>query len=168
MDKFMAKSKFGICKLCLQQKKLCRSHILPEFLYKSLYDENHKYHVISNIPEKKNFKRQIGLWEFLLCKECEAILQKYEDYVYRLLNVHQIQGEKYRNAFVINNCDYHKLKLFQLSLLWRIGISERKEFYKIKIPEKHNNILRHLLLSDNPGNYYDYGCRCVQFMQMEY
>lgn len=33
----------GSCKLCLEEKILLKkSHIIPEFMYKDLYDENHK------------------------------------------------------------------------------------------------------------------------------
>jgi len=150
--------KIAECKLCLQIKKLCRSHILPEFLFKPLYNKDHKFHEISNLPQKKNRMRQIGIWEYLLCKECEAILQKNEDYVFRLLHQYDGKRENYRNAFLIYDVDYKGLKLFQLSLLWRVVISNRREFKHVKIAPKHQEKLRNMLLSDDPGRYYEYGC----------
>jgi hypothetical protein len=41
--------KIGICKLCLQKKKLCRkSHIIPSFHYKLLYGKNKKLIYVSS------------------------------------------------------------------------------------------------------------------------
>ena len=77
----------SICKLCLQKKKLVRSHIIPEFLYKRLYNEKHQFFVISNDSKIHDRVLQKGLREYLLCQECDGeILSSYEHYTSRVLN----------------------------------------------------------------------------------
>jgi len=34
------------CKICCQQKELRDSHIIPEFFYKPMYDDKHRFNVI--------------------------------------------------------------------------------------------------------------------------
>ena len=39
----------GICRLCLEEQALIKkSHIIPEFMYQDLFDENHKFIMTSN------------------------------------------------------------------------------------------------------------------------
>lgn len=67
------------CALCLDEKELCDSHILPEFFYDPMYDEGHAYEVVSGGIDN-TFDRQKGLWEHLLCVECEGRIGDWEDY----------------------------------------------------------------------------------------
>jgi hypothetical protein len=63
------------CALCLDTNvKLAQSHIVPEFLYKALYDSKHRFQVISTNPSVRNSLEQKGLREPLLCKACEATI----------------------------------------------------------------------------------------------
>lgn len=39
------------CKLCLKEKELMFSHIIPEFFYEPMYDEKHRFMQISTIQE---------------------------------------------------------------------------------------------------------------------
>lgn len=39
------------CKLCKKEKELRKSHIIPEFFYKLLYDPFHRFNLISSKPE---------------------------------------------------------------------------------------------------------------------
>ncbi len=61
------------CRLCGKTRKLRRSHILPEFLYRPLYDGKHRYFVVSAATDS-NFSLQSGLTERLLCGDCEQQL----------------------------------------------------------------------------------------------
>jgi hypothetical protein len=68
-----------ICKLCQLERKLRRSHILSEFMYQNLYDENPRRFHSLNIDlndMSKSFNRieQKGIREFLLCEQCEGLI----------------------------------------------------------------------------------------------
>ena len=143
------------CKLCHLDKKLCQSHIVPESAYGSLYDDKHRFYEVSNI-QKKLPKLQKGLREPLLCKCCEKHLNKYESYFAdtwfknKLLPTH-LPTE----ILKISGLDYHRLKLFYMSILWRAGIASRKEFANVNL-SNHEERLRKLILDDNPGDPNQY------------
>lgn len=147
-----------ICALCLQQKELRKSHIIPEFLYASLYDDKHRLHVLSVIPEQKNSHEQKGLREHLLCDDCEQKLSQWERYASLVLKggvelTYHHQG----NIVFVSGLDYQKFRLFQLSILWRAGVSRLQFFEKVQLGP-HAETLRQLLLANDPGPLNKYGC----------
>ncbi|VAW81253.1 hypothetical protein MNBD_GAMMA12-1540, partial [hydrothermal vent metagenome] len=108
------------CHLCLHDKPLKKSHIIPEFVYKSLYDEKHRYHILSTFKATKTAQQQKGLREPLLCELCEEKLSKYERYV-SLIFTGAIPTTENTNGdlITINGLKYKEFKLFALSILWR-------------------------------------------------
>ncbi|HSH72466.1 MAG TPA: hypothetical protein VK974_05345 [Methylophilaceae bacterium] len=146
------------CALCLETKELKRSHIIPEFLYKSLYDEKHRLHVLSIIPEQENSIEQKGLREPLLCKDCEEKFSKWERYASLILKGGiELTYRREGNIVFIGGLDFVQFRLFQLSILWRAGVSNLQFFENVQLG-KHSEIIRKLLLSSNPGSYDKYGC----------
>ena len=106
------------CALCNRELPLRNSHIVPEFLYKTLYDSKHRFHQISTTPEKRNEFLQKGLREPLLCDSCEQRLSDFERYASMVLNGGVGIGIQQRGKDVLlSGLDYKKLKLFQLSIL---------------------------------------------------
>ncbi len=149
------------CKLCKKNKKLMDSHIIPEFIYKPLYDNTHRFHVISTYKEKDRPKEQKGIREKLLCADCENHISKYEHYAKKVLfggveiAVHN-EGE----GIVVSEIDYKLFKLFQLSILWRASISNHKMFKNIELGP-HESIIREMILSNKPGSEIKYCCVMV-------
>lgn len=146
------------CALCHQEGDLRRSHIIPEFMYESLYDEKHRFHVLSVIPEKASWQEQKGIRERLLCDKCEQRFSEWERYASLVLKggiplTHQREG----NVIRVSGLDYTRFKLFQLSVLWRAGVSTLHFFQKVELGE-HAEILRQLLLAGDPGSVDRYGC----------
>lgn len=70
-----------ICRLCHKEAILENSHVIPEFMYSSLYDEKHRFQVLSTEREEKNSFEQKGIREALLCSDCENQLSQSERYV---------------------------------------------------------------------------------------
>jgi hypothetical protein len=70
----------GVCKLCLERRPLLNSHIIPEFQYRPLYDDLHRFTTISSDPERTTKFAQKGIRERLLCGECEQRLSVWEGY----------------------------------------------------------------------------------------
>ncbi len=152
------------CKLCGSDKKLSKSHIIPEFMYKSMYDQNNKFRCVSTIPGKKTTIKQKGEWERLLCQECELHISKYERYASLLLNGGiEIGAVDHKDFIEFNNIDYAIFKLFQLSILWRASISKRPVFKEVALG-KHEELIRLMLLNNNPGKSNKYGCIMVATM----
>ena len=146
------------CALCLQEAELRRSHVLPEFLYETLYDEKHRLQVLSIIPEQGNWHEQKGLRERLLCDACEQKLSVWERYASLALKGRLPLTFRQEGSVVhIGGLDYTRFKLFQLSVLWRAGVSTLQFFEKVQLG-KHAEILRRLLLAGDPGSSERYGC----------
>jgi len=77
----------GTCALCLQTRALVNSHIIPEFFYRPLYDpKTHRYFQLSTEPGTRTVRRPKGLYEKLLCSECDGErLGALESYVRPIL-----------------------------------------------------------------------------------
>ena len=150
------------CRLCLKSVPLVNSHVVSEFLYGPLYDEKHRFHVISTNSEINDRLRQQGLYEKLLCRDCDGrILSGHENYARGVL----FGGQPMLTAVDGNNLrqkglKYAPLKLFYLSLLWRMSIS-RNEFYKNVSLGPHEENIRRMLLASDPGPTDKYGLLCV-------
>lgn len=146
------------CALCFNDVPLRRSHIIPEFLYKTLYDDKHRFQVLSIIPDQESWREQKGLREQLLCDECEQRLSVWERYASLVLKGGiPLACRQEGNVVYISGIDYCQFKLFQLSVLWRAGVSSLPFFENVRLG-KHAEMLRLLLLSGNPGSPERYGC----------
>lgn len=148
----------GECALCKTVRPLMNSHIIPEFLYRLLYDQKGRASLLSTIPEQRNRIVQSGIKERLLCGECEIRISKWERYA-SLVLMGGIELEMVRcgNGFYISGIDYLKFRLFQLSIIWRAGVS-RDKFFKYVRLGPHAEILRNALISEDVGSPKRYGC----------
>lgn len=128
----MSKEAIGQCKLCLTEKKLCSSHIIPEFMYVNVYDNDPKkfYQITGSGEEVSKREHQKGLREYLLCEECESKLSKNEKYadenIYgknknceAVVVENQASPDGTMKASKIEGLNYTKFKLFLDSILWR-------------------------------------------------
>lgn len=146
------------CALCCEPHQLKNSHIIPEFLYQSLYDEIHRFHVLSVVPDQDNSLMQKGIREPLLCQSCEQKFSVWERYASLALRggvelTHRREG----NIICISGLDYAKFRLFQLSILWRASVSSLQFFENVQLG-RHEEKLRQLLLAGDPGAATRYGC----------
>lgn len=150
-----------ICKLCLEEKELINSHIIPEFLYnyKTLYDHKNRITEYNEDREKQAKFIQKGFRDSnILCADCDGkiIGDKYEKYskenfydkLYCLIN----KNEKEYKMII----DYSKIKIFFLSMIWRMSISKLEQFSEVDLGYLHNKKIRDMIFSDNPGNKNDY------------
>lgn len=149
----------GTCALCRLPAQLRRSHILPKFTQRRL-KQNGARILRKNSATAPVVPVQDFACESLLCAECETRISRWEDCAARVFNQSRKldlpplpQGQGY----VIKDLDYHRLKLYLLSLLWRMGVSSLPEFRHVCLGS-HEERIRRMLLSNDPGNANDYGC----------
>lgn len=150
----------GKCYLCQQPATICNSHIVPEFFFEkmNLYDEKHRLYVLSTKSGKHRPTEQKGIRERLFCKKCEGKLSIWEDHARRVLYGGECIKITTNNPKGIEGTvDYTKFKLFQLSILWRVGISNHAGFSTVKLGA-HEDVLRKMLLDEIPGSTETYGC----------
>ena len=146
------------CALCQLPRQLLQSHIVPEFLYEQVYDTLHGYRVICTAPGARFARRRKGIYERLLCAECEGRLGRLEGYAARVFGGGlELELTDRHDSLVVGNLDYKTFKLFQMSVLWRCGVSRRREFRATDLGP-HAERLRQMLLEERPGEPHDYGC----------
>lgn len=150
------------CALCRLEKVLCDSHIYPKFTYKRMKEDEGRFWSFSTSRQGHDGQHvQDGFKEKLLCKDCEAIFQKSEDYFARVVNQKKLfdlelpsGGSKWVR---VPGFDYTKTKLFLLSILWRTHVSKHPHF-QTQLGDRHEQRLREMLLAGDPGIPEEYGC----------
>jgi hypothetical protein len=144
-----------VCKLCKEETELRYSHILPEFFYSGIYDELHRTLEITHNDERTIQK---GIREFLLCQNCETKLSRYETYAARLIrDIPEFRRDGGGRFVYSEGVDYLQFKLFQLSMIWRAGISKNPGFAQVNLGP-HEEKVRRMLEEGNPGTFSQYGC----------
>ncbi len=156
-----------ICQLCLKEKELCKkSHIIPDFMYKEIYDDKHTIYKVDFEKYGKSSKVQSGEYESnILCSDCDNnIIGKLETYgswvLYGPKNNLPKRNEKNQHSVTFSVCrgvDYTKFKLFLLSILWRASISSNQFFEYISLGP-HEETIRQMILNNDAKKDDDYPC----------
>jgi hypothetical protein len=153
-DWFMRKN----CALCHSDDPLQKSHVIPEFFYKQLYDEIHRFHVISSQPSTPEDLEQKGFREKLLCSSCEQKFARWEKYTKKVFMDGGLKLEQKGKILKLLNLNYRTFRLFLLSLLWRMGVSELEFFSETNLGIKHLEKPRLALLNEDPLEPLQYPC----------
>lgn len=147
------------CKLCLQEKPLIKkSHIIPDFMYKGLFDEKHRISQIDFTNKKESFP-PTGIYEGnILCSNCDnKILGSYETYAAKELFKPTMHGfiEALKNKVIdfdgnetsvtMSRIEYKKAKLFFLSILWKASISSHRFFKFVNLEPTTSEKIRNML-----------------------
>lgn len=143
------------CKLCQNPSPLQNSHIIPEFVFTSLYDDKHRMNVLSTRKQKPRPYEQKGLREKLLCANCETKLSQLELYAKTAFDG-KCAERRLPRVIIVKDVDYKKFKLFLLSVIWRASISSLDFFSEVNLGY-HEEILRKIILSEDPGSSDKYG-----------
>lgn len=171
----------GHCKLCGSHKQLVKAHIIPEFLYKELYNDIHQTQYVDsnkNVELIKNLKT--GIWDSeILCKECDGDIlnARYDDYASKALwgykNLNLVLEGKYliqdpRITWQVwKNLDTGRLKLFFLSVLWRASVTKKSFFNDVSLGSLHEQNIKEMLMENNPGDLDDYPILLIRFSQKD-
>ena len=123
-----------------------------------MYDDIHRFHVLSSVPDLPDSMAQKGLREKLLCGGCETHLSRFEKYARGVLSGGvPLDYKKEGRVVQVYGVDYTQFKLFQLSILWRAGVSTLQMFEKVELGP-HESTLRRMLLESDPGYEHSYAC----------
>jgi hypothetical protein len=144
------------CRLCKEDRQLRESHIFPEWLYKPLYDDNHRFFVLSTDASKRRGTRPKGIYERLLCHECEERFSEWEGYARDVFCRLPLKVTEDKKVVVFSGVKYTPFKLFQMSLIWRASITRRPEAQRIDLGP-HTERMRKMLFEERPGEVHEYG-----------
>lgn len=172
-----------ICQLCRLDKPLIKAHIIPEFMYSDLYNEQHRFYEFSidEIREGKTLKPFIQIGEFdkgILCAECDnERLGSLDKYAQKLLfgqnltaaetpncTNYELDGYEFSEC---TNIDNTSIKLFLLSILWRSHLTNRPKFSSVDLGP-HADKIRDMIWNSNAGNYLDYPITITSFVRADY
>ena len=159
----MRKLQLEECPLCKNKSVLTRSHIIPKFTQKEIKKFDGTMRRFTEKSHADGDIIQDEFYEHLLCSNCEGRFQKWEDYVARLIyqkRVFDFTPTKPGELVQLKALNYSKLKLFLLSLIWRMGVSRLPMFSEVKLGP-HEERLRRMLVEDTPGGPADYGSTLV-------
>lgn len=137
------------------------SHIASKFLWRKsgVAGDKKKFSLLSPThPHLNDPHCQDGLKEYLLCPDCEQQFGRYETYAAGVL-FHKNGPVLCRpnGHFILDGLEYRKLKLFQMSILWRMGVSSLPYYCHVELGA-HEEILRSMLEAEDPGDPWQYGC----------
>ena len=143
-----------LCKLCRLEKPLIESHIVAKCLLRPLFSSAGPIRSISKDITTYPKRLPAGIYDCnILCADCDNSFSPWEEYTAKLLfdEAPKYRGPKLRGFYSIQKYDYAMLKLCVLSILWRMSITEQKDFGKVSLGQRYENIIRTMLLEKNPG-----------------
>lgn len=157
------------CRLCQKDfSRLIKSHIIPDFLYKDLYDEKHFLAFVELASLKRKKLLPSGFYDTqILCSRCDnEIIGRLETYANTVLFYNEgnfdrnLKATKLKdpsgNSYLqIRNIDYNKFKLFLLSILWKSSITNHPIFNYVQLG-KHEERIREMLFNNDSKSETDY------------
>lgn len=147
---------------------LRRSHVIPKFTHKRIKQEDGRLLLFTKGSHPEGDPVQDAFYEGLLCPDCEALFQKWEEHAARMFNqkkVFDFPPTVSRQLVRMMGFDYAKMKLFLMSILWRMGAATNAVFSSVRLGPHLDRIGKMLLASD-PGAVTEYGCTAT-VVQME-
>lgn len=145
------------CRLCHTDRPLRNSHIVPEFLYADLYNSKGHAVAINGLGNRGWKALQHGAKEHLFCETCEQHFNKYfeEPFLEQWVKATPLPDPWDIEDIHWVRLDYSSFKLFHLSVLFRVSVSSLPSFAAVALGPHEEN-LRQLLLSLNPGDAWQY------------
>lgn len=155
----------GVCKLTGIPGRFVDSHIIPRsFFERSREARNEPLAILSSHESSRVKTSRIGLYDNeLVTADGERYFAKLDDYAAKLLFTRPTRSQYIRDSngfilrsegrvlgYTVDKFDYAALKLFFMSILWRISASARPELKAIKV--EHEDELKQMLLTTNPGS----------------
>lgn len=142
----------GQCKLCRQFRPLCNSHAIPDSAFKYLFRNSDGKGIVSVDDLKTPLQYSSDSWDVpLLCLECESDLnKKYDSYGISLFRGHTGSSERLTHGVRFTPIDRRRLRMFFLSVLWRMAVSPHESYGNIELPARYEDALHNALTSDQP------------------
>lgn len=155
------------CRLCERERELVDSHIIPRSFYEIGGKKSKDItKIVSNTKGFYPKKSPKGIYEQIVCLECENKFSPWDDYAFRFLVGNSKRNKTTpRNNIVgleVRKFDYLKLKLFFLSLLWRSNVATDPFFGKVNLGS-HESIIKGMIRDGEPGGPEDYSVLISKF-----
>jgi hypothetical protein len=116
---------------------------------------------VAKDPHVPNRRSQTGEYDTtILCAECDNTFSPWDDYACDLLLrpipvSGVVTGPSGQRFYLLSEWSYVDLKLFFLSVLWRMSVSHRPAFAKVNLGP-YEAAIRTMLKAKNPGSADDF------------
>ena len=149
----------GVCRLCLQDRLLRNSHVVPHSYFRSLMRRSSgKAIVLDELPHS-DVRVASGQWvESLLCDSCEVIIADYESFSIELLR-NSARPSEGRSGISLAVEKPAAFSLFFTSIFWRASVATIPEFQKVLLPHELRDEARRALLTGSPLPYRQLTCK---------
>ena len=138
-----------ICNLCKSEKELCNSHIIPEFLFKPLYDPKHR--AIKLLADKSKRFIQKGLRDSLLCRDCEQHIANNIETPFAEQWWKILPSSHSNPLLTLSGLDYKITRLMILTNLWRAHCSQKSEWEPVKL-DRYASEIAQMIQNIDPGD----------------
>jgi hypothetical protein len=145
----------GTCKLCGNFGELQYSHIIPEFLYKPLYDKIHRAIQFRHRNVLNKSYLQKGVRDWILCKSCESRVNDNIEKPFRAFWTERILKCDIRNNVIIISGNHDVIKKFILLNLWRASVSNHDIGENAKLGP-HEKRIRDIITGNSMAKETDY------------
>lgn len=134
------------CRLCGEDRKLVKAHIIPKAFYEP---GEGTMMLLTDREDTPPQRRPEGDYDGeILCGECEGIFMEWDDYAFKLLIERAGERERRQAAGmhyeVIEAYDYHKLKLFFMSVLLRADLSQRPIWQHVDLGKRKLTLRKYI------------------------
>lgn len=150
----------GICRLCWSSEELRDSHVLPKFFFRHIKASTDSNYLYSGKRTAEFRKIQDGPKESLLCQKCEEKFNRLETYASKLFywrNPDKLEEDgwkRFDDHFELNGIQAETMRLFELSIIWRLSISRS---FKVHLG-KYEATIRTILLDEKISDFNAFGC----------
>ena len=129
---------FGLCKLCEVRKELCLSHSLPASAFNYIFSRpsaSGKAVAVTN-DAGTPVDYSSDSWDvYLLCGTCERYLNEaYDSYGIGVFKGEQCTVQRNDYGVTFSGVNRQRLRMFVLSLLWRVSVSTHPAYSNIDLP----------------------------------
>lgn len=128
------------CKLCGKEKKAAKSHVIPEAFFREIRMDDKKLMLRADYPDALPKSTPIGVYDqTILCHECEAKFNRYDDYGIRVLAKEQnkffVAAKRPNGADALQaaGVDANLLLGFLASVLWRASVSTHIFYTRVSL-----------------------------------
>lgn len=138
----------GVCLLCNNVAELCESHALPNSAFNYIFRKSAGKAIVITDDAITPTHHSSDSWKIaLLCADCESKLNLgYDRYGIDIIRGHIARTKRGQTGITFANIDRQRLRMFFLSILWRISISSHVSYSNIDLPHELENELRNALL----------------------
>ncbi|MEU7868303.1 hypothetical protein [Dactylosporangium sp. NPDC049140] len=141
----------GQCRLCLNERTLCLSHIVPKWAFHWMKKEGGVLGTSEN--GRITFREQDGSKHYMLCSDCEHHLGEAEDYLAHLARGRRVDLSKVRVSIrpgpTLHNVNFELVMRGLLGILFKLNFATAVPYDRISFDRRFVDRLRQRIQNDD-------------------